>query len=120
MRKKRNEDEQELGSGESSWKNRKLQWKRMNLLSMMRLGMLSGSSFRNSRNIFMAEELKRRRAELRARALIKEEEEFTKPEEAEEDEENEEESSEEESEESEDDTVPRMKPVFVEKYNHYA
>lgn len=49
--------------------------------------------------------------------MIKEEEELIgKQEEAEEDEDSEEESSEEESEESEDETVPRMKPVFVEKY----
>ncbi|MCP9264372.1 Microfibrillar-associated protein 1 [Dirofilaria immitis] len=62
------------------------------------------------------EEFERRRALLRARALIKEEEELIgKQEEAEEDEDSEEESSEEESEESEDETVPRMKPVFVEK-----
>lgn len=68
----------------------------------------------------LQEEFERRRALLRARALIKEEEELIgKQEEAEEDEDSEEESSEEESEESEDETVPRMKPVFVEKYIHF-
>ncbi|VDM40770.1 unnamed protein product [Toxocara canis] len=62
------------------------------------------------------DEFERRRQQLRERALKREEEEvLAKEVGAEEEEQTEEESSDEESEHSDDDTVPRLKPVFVEK-----
>lgn len=65
--------------------------------------------------ILLQGENERRRALLREKALIREQEEAIKQEEILEEEESEEESSEEESDESEEDIMPRMKPVFIEK-----